>query len=96
MRLGEVLAGLVEVALALDELAIALLEHVRALVELLVAGEQAALEAGELGALRSRLFLGLALHAELLVLRLEDELLLAGARLGLDAPGLGAGGLHRL
>ena len=45
---GEVLAGLVELALALEELAVALLEHVAALVELLVALEEAALEAGEL------------------------------------------------
>ena len=94
--LGEVLAGLVELALALEELAIALLEHVRALVELLVAGQEAPLEAGELGALGARLVLGLALEPELLVLRLEDELLLAGAGLGFDAPGLGTGGLHRL
>ena len=93
---GEVLAGLVELALALEELAVALLEHVGALVELLVALQQASLEAGELGALGAGLVLGLALHAQLLVLRLEDELLLAGARLGLDAAGLGCRGLHRL
>ncbi len=93
---GQVLAGLVELALAVEELAIALLEHVGALVELLVAGEQAALERRELVALGPRLVLGLALHPELLVLRLEDELLLAGAGLGLDAPGLGLGRLHRL
>ena len=81
---GEVLAGLVELALAVEELAVALLEHVGALVELLVALEEAALEAGQLGASGAGLFLGLALHAELLVLRLEDQLLLAGAGLGLD------------
>ena len=40
----ELLAGLVELALAVEELAVALLEHVRALVELLVALEEAALE----------------------------------------------------
>ena len=39
---GEVLAGLVELALAVEELAIALLEHVGALVELLVALEEPA------------------------------------------------------
>ena len=93
---GEVLAGLVELAVALEELAIALLEHVGALVELLVAGEQAALEAGELVALGASLVLGLALEAELLVLRLEDELLLARAGLGLDAARLRLRGLHRL
>ena len=93
---GQVLAGLVELALAVEELAVALLEHVRALVELLVAGEQAALEAGQLGAPGAGLFLGLALHAELLVLRLEDQFLLAGARLGLDPARFGRRGLHRL
>ena len=71
------------------ELAIALLEHVGALVELLVALEQAALQAGELAAPGACLFLGFALHAELLVLRLEDQLLLASPGLGLDAARLG-------
>ena len=93
---GQLLAGLVELALALEELAIALLEHVRALVELLVALEEAALEAGQLGAPGAGLVLGLALHAELLVLRLEDQLLLAGAGLGLDPARFGLRGLHRL
>ena len=79
-----------------SELAVALLEHVRALVELLVALEQAALQAGQLVAPGAGLVLGLALEAQLLVLRLEDELLLAGARLGLDAAGFGLRGLHRL
>ena len=88
--------GLVELALALEELAIALLEHVGALVELLVAREEAPLEVRELVALGAGLVLGLALQAELLVLRLEDELLLAGAGLGFDAAGLGLGRLHRL
>ncbi len=93
---GEVFAGLVELALAVEQLAVALLEHVRALVELLVAREEPALEAGELVALGAGLVLGLALEAELLVLRLEDELLLAGPCLGLDAARLGLGSLHRL
>ena len=93
---GEVLAGLVELALAVEELAVALLEHVAALVELLVALEQAALEAGQLGAPGARLFLGLALHAQLLVLGLEDQLLLAGACLGLDPARFGGRRLHRL
>ena len=46
---GEVLAGRVELALAVEELAVALLEHVAALVELLVALREAAFEAGQLG-----------------------------------------------
>ena len=93
---GEVLAGLVELALAVEELAVALLEHVGALVELLVALEEAALEAGQLGAAGAGLFLGLALHAQLLVLGLEDQLLLAGAGLGLDPARFGGRRLHRL
>ncbi len=48
VELGELLALVLEVALAVDELAAPLLEHVGALVELLVAGEQAALEVLEL------------------------------------------------
>ena len=50
----------------------------------------------ELVAPRAGLVLGLALDPELLVLRLEDQLLLAGSRLGLDPAGLGLGRLHRL
>ena len=57
---GKVLAGLVELALAVEELAIALLDHVGSLVQLLVALEQAAFEAGELVALGAGLVLGLA------------------------------------
>ncbi len=93
---GQVLAGLVEFPLAFEELAIALLEHVRALIELFVALEQAALEPGQLGAPRTAFLLRLALHPELLVLRLEDELLLASARFRLDAARLRGGRLHRL
>ena len=51
---GEVLARLVEVALAIEQLPIALLEHVGPLVELLVALEEPALERGELVPLRAR------------------------------------------
>ena len=45
-----------------DQLAVALLEHVRALVELLVALEQPALEVAELGALGAALLLELPLR----------------------------------
>jgi hypothetical protein len=90
------LPGGLELALAVEELAVALLEHVRPLVELLVALEEPALERRELVALRPGLVLRLALEAQLLVLRLEDQLLLAGARLGLDPAPLGLGRLHRL
>ena len=58
--------------------------------------EEPALEAGELGSPGAGLLLRLALHAELLVLGLEDQLLLAGSGLGLDAARLGRGRLHRL
>ena len=96
VRAGEVLLGLVELALAVDQLAIALLEDLGALVQLLVAGGQAPFLGGQLVASRPGLVLGLALEAELLVLGLEDELLLAGSSLGLDSAGFGLGGLHRL
>ena len=94
--LGEILAGMIDLALALEQLAVALLEHVGALVELLVALEQPPFERGKLAAPCACLVLGLALEAELLVLRLEDQFLLAGARLGLDAAAFGRCGLHRL
>ena len=58
--------------------------------------EQAALEAGQLIAPGAGLFLRLALHAQLVVLRLEDELLLPGAGFGLDATRLCGRGLDRL
>ena len=78
---GDLLAGLVDLALAVEELAVALLEHVGPLVELLVALEEPALEVGELGPLGPGLVLRLALEADLLVLGLEDEVLLLAPRL---------------
>ena len=92
----ELLADAVEVALLVQQLAIALLEHVRALVQLLVAGQEPALQGAELGALRARLLLRLALEAQLLILGLEDQVLLLGARLGQDAAGLLLGPPDRL
>ena len=41
-RAGQVLLGLVELALAFEQLAVTLLEHLRALIELLVALDQPA------------------------------------------------------
>ena len=98
LRVGarELVARLVELALAIQQLPVALLEHVRALVELLVALEEPSLEAGQLAAPGARLFLGFTLETKLLVLRLEDQLLLAGPRLGLDPARLGGRGLDRL
>ena len=93
---GELLALLLEVALAVVDLAALLLEQVGALVELLVAREQAPLEVLQLGALRPGLVLGLAPEPELLVLRLEDHVLLLGPSLGDDPGGLVLGGLHGL
>ena len=60
-----------------------------ALVELLVALDEAPLLRGQLAAACPGLFLGFATEAELLVLGLEDQLLLAGASFGLDAACLG-------
>ena len=91
-----ILASSLELALAVEQLAIALLEHVGALVELLVALEEATFKGAHLRAAAARLILGLALHPELLVLRLEDQLLLACARFGLDATSFGMGRFHRL
>ena len=93
---GEVLLGLVQLALAVDELAIALLEDLGALIELLVADGQATFLGGQLVAPCPGLVLSLALHPQLLVLGLEDEFLLASARLGLDTARFGLGSLHRL
>ena len=55
--LGELLPRLRRAPLAPSQLAIALLEHVRALVQLLVALEQAALQVGQLAALGAGLLL---------------------------------------
>ncbi len=90
-RAGELLAGLVELALALEELAIALLEHLAALIELLVALHEAPLLGGQLVPAGPGLLLRLTGEAELLVLGLEDEFLLAGPRFGLDAAALRPG-----
>ncbi len=96
LGLGELLAAGLELALAVEELAVALLEHVGPKVELLVAGEQTALQAGELRSLGPGFVLGLALQPELLVLGLEDQFLLLGARLRDDACGFVLGALDGL
>ena len=84
---GELVAGLVEVAFALNELAVSLFEHVAALVKLLVTLEESTFEGGQFAAAGAGLFLGLALKAELLVLGLEDQFLLASPGLCFDPPG---------
>ena len=96
MGLGEILAGTIDLALALEQLPGTLLEHVGALVELFVTLEQPPFERGKLAASCSCFVLGLALEAQLLVLGFEDQFLLAGARLGFDAAAFGRCGLHRL
>ena len=88
VELAELLAALVELDLLLEELAIALLEHVRALVELLVAGVQPALLVGQLAAPLAGFLLGLPLEADLLFLGLEDQVLLLGSGVGDDPSGL--------
>ena len=94
-RAGELIARLVELALAFHELAVALLEHVRALVDLLVALEQPALQGRELRALGACLVFGLTLQAELLVLGVEDQVLLLRPRALDDQGGLLGGLLDR-
>ena len=96
VELAELLALALELDVSFEQLAVALLEHVRPLVQLLVPREEAALEGAELVAPRACLVLGLALEADLLFLRLEDQLLLRGAGVGDDACGLVLGGLDRL
>ena len=93
--LHQLLARPIELALAVDQLAIAALEHVGPLVELLVALEDAPLEVRELVALRPGLVLGLALEPDLLLFRLEDQVLLLAAGLLDDQGGLLVGLLHR-
>ena len=69
---------------------------VAALVKLLVTLEESAFEGGQFTAAGAGLFLGLALEAELLVLGLEDQFLLASPGLRFDPPGFGVGRLDRL
>jgi hypothetical protein len=95
-RTGEVVLGLVDLPFPLQQLAISLFEHLGPLIELLVPLDQSTFLGAQLVAARPRLFLGLACEAQLLVLRFEDELFLAGPSLGFDAAGLGLGGLHAL
>ena len=92
----QLVARLLEVPLPVEELPVALLEHVGALVELLVAGKEAAFEAGEVVPTDPCFFFGLALEAELLVLGLEDQLLLLCAGLGDDPSRLVLRGPDRL
>ena len=88
VELLQLLAAPVELDLLLEELAIALLEHVGALVELLVAGVEPALEVRELAATLAGVVLGLALEADLLLLGLEDQVLLLGPGVRDDAGSL--------
>ena len=96
LELAEVLALALEVELALEELPVPLLEHVGPLVQLLVAGDQAALLRRELIAARARLVLRLTLEADLLFLGLQDQVLLLGPRIREDPAGLFLGDLDRL
>ena len=92
----QLVARLLEVPLPVEELPVALLEHVGALVELFVAGKEAAFEAGEVVPTGPCFFFGLTLEAELLVLGLEDQLLLLCAGLGDDPSRLVLRGPDRL
>ena len=95
-RRSELTALVLELLLALEQLAAALFQHVRALVQLLVALQEAALEVGHVVPLGATFLIELAMEADLLFLGLEDELLLLGPRLGHDALGLLGRGLDGL
>ena len=95
-RATELLLGLLQLALTIQELAVASFEHLRALIELLVALDQTTFLRRELAASGAGLLFGLAAEPQLLVLRLEDELLLAGARLRFDAASFRLRRLHAL
>jgi hypothetical protein len=62
-RPSQVFLGLVDLAFALQELAIALLEHLRPLIELLIALDQATFLAGQLGPPGTRLLFGFTRQA---------------------------------
>ena len=85
-----------ELLLLDQQLPIAFLEHVRALIELLVTLQQPMFQVAKVGALGATLFLQLALEPDLLLLGLQDEVLLLGARLRDDAAGLVLGSLDGL
>ena len=82
---GELRALRSELLLPDEQLAIPLLEHVRALVELFIARQQTPLQVGQIVAPGAAFLVQLPMQANLLLLRLEDELLLLGTRLGHDA-----------
>ena len=63
-RLGEVFLRLLELPLAFQELAVAGLDHLGALVELLIALDEATFLRGQFATARSGLFLGLATEAQ--------------------------------
>ena len=79
-----------------QQLSVALLQHVRALIELLVPLQQPTLQVAEVGPLGAAFLLQLPLEADLFLLRLEDEVLLLGARLRNDAACLVLRGLDGL
>ena len=87
---------LVEFLLTHEQLAITFLKHVGAMVKLLVALQQAALEVLKVDTLGATFLVELALDLDLLLLGLEDEFLLLGSRFGHDALGLVVGGLDGL
>ena len=96
VQAAELVTLMVELPLALDELAVLLFQVVGALVELLVAGEEAPFQVAHLLALRADFVLGLAEKTDLLLLGLDDELLLAGRSLRREPVGILARLLHGL
>ena len=93
---GNFFTGVLDLALTIEQLAVLLLEHVGALVELLIALEEPALEVAELRALAAGVIFGFALEPELFILGLEDDAFLLFAGLCDDASRLLLGSLDRL
>ena len=86
---------LLDLALPLLEAGLAALERLQLVVQALRPIEQQPLLALQVGSLLARLFLGGALCLEGVVLALEHDLLLLGARLGDDPLGVALGVLDR-
>ena len=95
LQLGQPGLLLLDLALPLLEAGLAALQRLQLAVQALGAIQQQPLLALQVGALLARLFLGGALRLEGVVLALEHDLLLLGARLGHQPLGVALGVLDR-